>query len=165
MPDRLVIAIDGPSGSGKSSTAKGVASALGLAYLDTGAMYRAVTCAYLDAGVAPADIRHGRSALRSSTNGIRFGAKPTELGAGTRSTISARSRPSTSPGPKCDSGSCASRAPRQRRALEAGRERLRASRSSFVPPRALARACIWEATRTSARLMRGLQPRVRSSRS
>ncbi|HQZ00671.1 MAG TPA: (d)CMP kinase [Propionicimonas sp.] len=55
MPDRLVIAIDGPSGSGKSSTAKGVASALGLAYLDTGAMYRAVTCAYLDAGVAPDD--------------------------------------------------------------------------------------------------------------
>lgn len=54
---RLVIAIDGPSGSGKSSTAKGVASALGLAYLDTGAMYRAVTCAYLDAGVAPDDVR------------------------------------------------------------------------------------------------------------
>ncbi|MFZ0531291.1 MAG: (d)CMP kinase [Propionicimonas sp.] len=55
MTDRLVIAIDGPSGSGKSSTAKGVAKALGLAYLDTGAMYRAVTCAYLDAGVAPED--------------------------------------------------------------------------------------------------------------
>ena len=55
MTERLVIAIDGPSGSGKSSTAKGVASALGLAYLDTGAMYRAVTCAYLDAGVTPAN--------------------------------------------------------------------------------------------------------------
>ncbi len=53
--DRLVIAIDGPSGSGKSSTAKGIAQALGLAYLDTGAMYRAVTCAFLDAGVDPAD--------------------------------------------------------------------------------------------------------------
>lgn len=53
--ERLVIAIDGPSGSGKSSTAKGVARALGLAYLDTGAMYRAVTCAYLDAGVDPSD--------------------------------------------------------------------------------------------------------------
>lgn len=53
--DRLVIAIDGPSGSGKSSTARGVAKALGLAYLDTGAMYRAATCAYLDSGVDPAD--------------------------------------------------------------------------------------------------------------
>ena len=39
----LVVAIDGPSGSGKSSTARGVASRLGLSYLDTGAMYRAAT--------------------------------------------------------------------------------------------------------------------------
>lgn len=53
--DRLVIAIDGPSGSGKSSTSRGVATALGLAYLDTGAMYRAVTRAFLDAGVEPSD--------------------------------------------------------------------------------------------------------------
>lgn len=55
MADRLVIAIDGPSGSGKSSTSKGVAKALGLAYLDTGAMYRAVTWLVLDRGVDPAD--------------------------------------------------------------------------------------------------------------
>ncbi|MCA0294089.1 MAG: (d)CMP kinase [Actinobacteria bacterium] len=53
--DRLVIAIDGPSGSGKSTTSRGVAKALGLAYLDTGAMYRAVACAFLDAGVDPSD--------------------------------------------------------------------------------------------------------------
>ena len=39
----LVIAIDGPSGSGKSSASRGVARALGLRYLDTGAMYRALT--------------------------------------------------------------------------------------------------------------------------
>jgi CMP/dCMP kinase len=39
----VVIAMDGPSGSGKSSTARGVATALGLRYLDTGAMYRAMT--------------------------------------------------------------------------------------------------------------------------
>jgi cytidylate kinase len=38
-----VIAVDGPAGSGKSSTARGVATALGLRYLDTGAMYRALT--------------------------------------------------------------------------------------------------------------------------
>ncbi|MDF2747774.1 MAG: (d)CMP kinase, partial [Propionibacteriaceae bacterium] len=38
----LVIAIDGPSGSGKSSTARGVARRLDLAFLDTGAMYRAI---------------------------------------------------------------------------------------------------------------------------
>jgi cytidylate kinase len=47
----LVVAIDGPSGSGKSSTSRGVAERLGLAYLDTGAMYRAVTWAVLRDGV------------------------------------------------------------------------------------------------------------------
>jgi cytidylate kinase len=39
----LVVAIDGPSGSGKSSTSRGVALRLGLRYLDTGALYRAMT--------------------------------------------------------------------------------------------------------------------------
>jgi len=39
----VVVAIDGPSGSGKSSTSRGVAARLGLRYLDTGAMYRATT--------------------------------------------------------------------------------------------------------------------------
>jgi len=47
----LVIAIDGPSGSGKSSTARGVAERLGLAFLDTGAMYRAITWLALQEGV------------------------------------------------------------------------------------------------------------------
>ncbi|RYV50863.1 (d)CMP kinase [Pengzhenrongella frigida] len=47
----LVIAIDGPSGSGKSSVSKRVATRLGLAYLDTGAMYRAATWWCLERGV------------------------------------------------------------------------------------------------------------------
>ena len=47
----LVVAIDGPSGSGKSSTARGVARRLGLAFLDTGAMYRAATWLALQRGV------------------------------------------------------------------------------------------------------------------
>jgi cytidylate kinase len=46
---RRVVAIDGPSGSGKSTVARGVAHELGLEVLDTGAMYRAVTLAALDA--------------------------------------------------------------------------------------------------------------------
>jgi CMP/dCMP kinase len=41
--EHFVVAIDGPSGSGKSSTSRGVADRLGLRYLDTGAMYRAIT--------------------------------------------------------------------------------------------------------------------------
>ena len=48
---RGVIALDGPSGTGKSSVARAVAARLGAAYLDTGAMYRAATVAVLDAGV------------------------------------------------------------------------------------------------------------------
>jgi cytidylate kinase len=51
----LVVAIDGPSGSGKSSVSRAVAAARGLAYLDTGAMFRAVTSAVLDRGIDPAD--------------------------------------------------------------------------------------------------------------
>ncbi len=48
---RLVVAIDGPSGTGKSSVAKELARQLGAAYLDTGAMYRIVTLWALRAGV------------------------------------------------------------------------------------------------------------------
>jgi cytidylate kinase len=47
----LVIAMDGPAGSGKSSVSRGVARALGLRYLDTGAMYRAMTWWMLREGV------------------------------------------------------------------------------------------------------------------
>lgn len=48
---RLVVAVDGTSGSGKSSTSRGVADRLGLRYLDTGAMYRAMTWWLLRQGV------------------------------------------------------------------------------------------------------------------
>lgn len=50
-----VIAIDGPSGSGKSTVARRLAERLDLAYLDTGAMYRAVAFAALRRGIDPAD--------------------------------------------------------------------------------------------------------------
>lgn len=50
-----VIAIDGPAGSGKSTVARALAQKLGLGYLDTGAMYRAVTFAVLRRGIDPDD--------------------------------------------------------------------------------------------------------------
>jgi CMP/dCMP kinase len=50
-----VIAIDGPGGSGKSTVARHLAERLGLAYLDTGAMYRAVAFAALRRGIDPSD--------------------------------------------------------------------------------------------------------------
>jgi cytidylate kinase len=52
----LVIAIDGPSGSGKSTVAMRVAGALNLRYLDTGAIYRALTWAVLEGGVDPENV-------------------------------------------------------------------------------------------------------------
>src|ERR1044072_5846175 len=54
-PKNPVVAIDGPAGSGKSTVARAVAEALRLPALDTGAMYRALTWAVLDAGIDPAD--------------------------------------------------------------------------------------------------------------
>jgi len=51
----LVVAIDGPAGAGKSTVGRAVAARLGLGYLDTGAMYRAVTFAALRRGIDPAE--------------------------------------------------------------------------------------------------------------
>ena len=57
VTDCLIIAVDGPAGSGKSSAARGVAHGLGLRYLDTGAMYRALTWWMLSRGVPVSDPR------------------------------------------------------------------------------------------------------------
>ena len=51
----LVVAVDGPSGAGKSSASRGAARALGLRYLDTGSMYRALTWWLLDHGADTTD--------------------------------------------------------------------------------------------------------------
>jgi cytidylate kinase len=69
----LVVAMDGPSGSGKSSAAKGVARTLGLRYLDTGAMYRAITWWMLERGIDVEDsaavaARAGEARLVSGTD-------------------------------------------------------------------------------------------------
>ena len=55
-----VVAVDGPSGSGKSTVSRRLAIALGTRYLDTGAMYRAITWAVLQANVIPTTQRRSR---------------------------------------------------------------------------------------------------------
>lgn len=52
---RGVVALDGPSGTGKTTVARKLAANLGAGFLDTGAMYRVVTLAALEADVDPAD--------------------------------------------------------------------------------------------------------------
>ncbi|WP_293786607.1 (d)CMP kinase [uncultured Aeromicrobium sp.] len=68
MGTPIVIAIDGPSGSGKSSTSRQVASTLGYDYLDTGAMYRAMTWALLQRGVDVEDA----AAVASAAENVRI---------------------------------------------------------------------------------------------
>jgi cytidylate kinase len=64
---KLIISIDGPAGSGKSTTARIVAERLGLLHIDTGAMYRAVTVKVLEEEVRPGD-QDAISKLLDSTN-------------------------------------------------------------------------------------------------
>jgi cytidylate kinase len=68
----LVVAIDGPSGSGKSSTARGVAQRLGLAFLDTGAMYRAATWLVLHSDVSADDIEAVAAVVRAADIAIEL---------------------------------------------------------------------------------------------
>ncbi len=64
-----IIAIDGPSGTGKSSVSRRLAAELGASYVDTGAMYRAATLAVLRAGVDLAD----PAAIAAATEGVVVG--------------------------------------------------------------------------------------------
>jgi len=61
----FAVAVDGPAGSGKSSVCRGVASELGMKYLDTGAMYRAMTWAMLDAHIDVGDAKSIAAAAQS----------------------------------------------------------------------------------------------------
>lgn len=72
----VVIAVDGPSGSGKSSVSKAVARRLGLAYLDTGAMYRAATLWALASGADLSDQAAVAAAVRAMP--LEIGLSPDE---------------------------------------------------------------------------------------
>lgn len=65
--DRLIVTIDGPAGTGKSSVARDLATRLGIEFLDTGAMYRAATALALDRGI-PLDDEHAIAELARSAD-------------------------------------------------------------------------------------------------
>ena len=78
MSTPFVVAVDGPSGSGKSSVSRAVARHLGGGYLDTGAMYRALTWWCLDSGVDLGDADAVVAAARELP--LAMGADPDEPG-------------------------------------------------------------------------------------
>jgi CMP/dCMP kinase len=74
----VTIAVDGPSGSGKSSVSRAVAARLGLAYLDTGAMYRAATLWCVRTGVSLDGHEAVAAAVRSMP--LQMGVDPAAPG-------------------------------------------------------------------------------------
>lgn len=72
VPHGFLVAIDGPAASGKSTTARLVAERLGFRFLDTGAMYRALTWKVLAAGVDPADA----AAVAALVEGVKLELVP-----------------------------------------------------------------------------------------
>jgi pantoate ligase/cytidylate kinase len=76
MPRAPIVAIDGPAGAGKSTVTRGLAKRLGLTFLDTGAMYRALTWWVLQQGVDPADPR----AVAPLLEGLVLDLSPSEEG-------------------------------------------------------------------------------------
>ncbi|MBN1632119.1 MAG: (d)CMP kinase, partial [Thermoleophilia bacterium] len=73
----MIIAIDGPAGSGKSTIAREVANRLGLRYLDTGAMYRAVTLLAIEADLVPDRIAEAGDLAAKAE--LRFVDRPDDL--------------------------------------------------------------------------------------
>lgn len=72
MSKRASIAVDGPAGAGKSTIAKAVAQKLGLVYVDTGAMYRAMALYFLEKGLAVGDAEGIEAACRDAQVSISY---------------------------------------------------------------------------------------------
>src|SRR5437016_8871220 len=71
----MIVTLDGPAGAGKSSAARALAGRLGFEFLDTGAMYRAVTLAALRAGI---DLRDQEALARIVAN-LRLELSPNRV--------------------------------------------------------------------------------------
>jgi cytidylate kinase len=116
----MIITIDGPAGAGKSSTARALARRLGFDFLDTGAMYRAVALAALEAGLDPRD----QAALAALLAGLRLELPPGRvLLNGADVTTRIRSAEVTAAtGPVADSPAVRRRLAEMQRAIAQGRD-------------------------------------------
>lgn len=77
--NKINVAIDGPAGAGKSTVARLVAEALGYAYVDTGAMYRAVTWKALEQGLSPEQTEQIVAIARSTDIRLLPGGSPQRI--------------------------------------------------------------------------------------
>lgn len=75
MPNKILIAIDGPAASGKSTTAKLLAEKLKIGYLDTGAMYRAITLKFLNEKVSLENLAEIQRVLDSTKISLNYSDK------------------------------------------------------------------------------------------
>ena len=94
MNQRFSIALDGPSGAGKSTIARALAQRLGVTYLDTGAMYRAVALYVLNAGAQPSakdQVIPGLYALGHDAGGVYGDSYDLRIGEGTASSFAINS--------------------------------------------------------------------------
>jgi cytidylate kinase len=129
----MIIAIDGPAGSGKSTVAKRVAAELGFRYLDTGAMYRAVAVQALRDGVPVTD--EDRVAAIASTERVSFMHAPgasvaNRVYIGTRDVTDEIRTPAAD-----DAVSAVARLPRVRNAMVAQQREIGGSRDIVVEGR------------------------------
>ena len=76
---KIIVAVDGPSSSGKSTIAKAIAKAVGYNYIDTGAMYRAVALYALTHEIAPKDILHHLDQINIAFTRVEDGSQHTLL--------------------------------------------------------------------------------------
>jgi cytidylate kinase len=79
MPERLIITIDGPAGTGKSTVARTLARKLGVDFLDTGAMYRAAALIAVERGLSPNDPDQLVEAVRGIDMRFDWTRDPPEL--------------------------------------------------------------------------------------
>jgi cytidylate kinase len=123
----MIVAIDGPAGSGKSTIAREVAKRLGMHYLDTGAMYRTVALLALEAGLVPDRIPE--AAELAAKSDLRFVERPNDL---TRVFIGDREVTDEIRGRQVSQAVSPVSADAAVRALMTGRQREEASRGDVV---------------------------------
>lgn len=154
MAKRLVLAIDGPAGAGKSTIARALAERLGFVYIDTGAMYRAVALWAMRLGVALDDThRLERLALEAK---IEFAAGATSVLLNGEDVTAAIRAPEIS-----DAASKVSAVPSVRRALVDAQRRMAAESSVVMEGRDIGTVVFPDA---NVKIFLDASPEVRTSR-